>query len=243
MNAGLRPIGFELVRAGSVHDWDDPRTFLPFQDTLARAAAAGLRVSDYIDEKHAGRGSTQKTLDEMAALGVFAERIERVCEIGPGSGRYLEKTLKACRPSQYEIYETASAWANWLVEKYGVIYRPTDGKTLSGTPSQSVDLVQAHKVFVATPSMITCRYLIEMARVVRDRGKVVFDIVTEDCMDDRSMDTWLASGIQSGPYPAIMPKRFVVDLMTSRGLTFRGSFFVEMKPGKTECMVFVRSDR
>jgi len=43
----------------------------------------------------------------MKKLGVFDGEIERVCEIGPGTGRYLDKVLKLAKPTYCEIYETA----------------------------------------------------------------------------------------------------------------------------------------
>lgn len=84
VNSLLGMAEVELVR---VNRWDDPRTFLPFKATLGGAKAAGISVSDYIDAKHNVPGATQATFDQMPALGVFQRPIDRVCEIGPGSGR------------------------------------------------------------------------------------------------------------------------------------------------------------
>jgi hypothetical protein len=240
VNALLGPVGFEVTRIASQREREEPGVVLPFRTTIAGAEAAGLSVSDFVEITYNRLGATQETLDAMEGLGVFENRIDRVCEIGPGSGRYLERTMKRCRPSHYEIYETAVSWAEWLGTTYGVTIQPTDGKTLAATPTDSIDLAQAHKVFVVTPSMTTCSYLLEMARVVRDGGKVVFDVVTEDCVDSRTLAAWLEAGSPWGPYPAMMPRRFVVDLLSRHRLALRGSFFVDMKPGRTECMVFVR---
>jgi hypothetical protein len=176
----------------------------------------------------------------MARLGIFKDKIERVCEIGPGSGRYLEKILKICNPKYYEIYETANEWEKWLVQKYNVIPFPTDGRSLSHTPSQSIDLVQAHKVLPGQPSLWICQYFLEMARVVRDGGKVVFDIVTEECLDDITLETWIRSGAGYQHYPCLMPKQYAIDLFCKQGFSFVGSFFIPMEPGKTECMVFAK---
>jgi hypothetical protein len=103
-----------------------------------------------------------------------------------------------------------------------------------------MDLVQAHKVFVTTPTLTTCSYLGEMARVVRDGGWLVFDILSEDCVDSPTLEQWLATGSWPQAYPHIMPKKYVIEFLASRGLTYRGSFFEDMKPGKTECLVFHR---
>jgi hypothetical protein len=239
----IRPYGYELTLKKD-HDWDDYETFLPFQTTLAESAKAGLSVGDYVDLKHNVPGATQATIDQMAAHGVFEHKIESVCEIGPGSGRYLEKTLRACSPGRYEIYETAGNWANYLVAKYGVVLQPTDGSSLCHTASDSMDLVQALKVFVCTTFLTTCRYLTKMARVARVSARVVFDVITETCMDEQTVDRWITSRIhdlRSGLYPAVVPKQHVIDFLGRRHLAFAGSFVVPMKPGKTECMVFVKA--
>jgi hypothetical protein len=113
-----------------------------------------------------------------------------------------------------------------------------DGRSLSSTPTASIDLVQAHKVFVYTPFLTSCRYFAEMARVVRGGGHVVFDVITECCMDDETLAAWLASDLN---FPCLMPKQYAIRVMESKGLGFVGSFFIPLVRGKTECMVFERA--
>ena len=235
-NASLEVIGIEVVHKARVSD--DTREFLPFETTIAGAKDVGLALGDYIDAKYNVPGATQDTHNRLTALGVMQGRIDRVCEIGPGSGRYLEKTLQTCKPSHYEIYETAHKWADWLVKTYNVISQPTDGRTLSHTLSNSIDLVQAHKVFVCTPFLTTCRYLQEISRVTRDDAWVVFDIVTEDCMDGATLESWFKTDINFPTYPVVTPKQYVIDFLRRHGFAFIASFQVAMEPGKTECMVF-----
>ena len=238
LNSLLNRVGFELGRVDHRHNWDDYGTFIPFHDTLNKAAAAGLSVSDYIEKRHNRSGATEETLEGMAAAGVFEADVEAVCEIGPGSGRYLFRTQERCHPKHYEIYETATDWAQWLETAYGVKVRPTDGRTLSATPDQSIDLIQAHKVFTGTPTLASISYMREMARVVRSGGSAVFDILTEGCLDPETVDAWLGFYSKLRIYPAIMPKQFVIDVLQERGLSFQDSFFVDMRPGRTECMIF-----
>jgi SAM-dependent methyltransferase len=240
LNIPLSLFGFELVMRGEA-PLSDYRTYISFKKTLEDAEKAGLPVGDYIDLKCNKPGATQETIEQMTALGVFKTKVERVCEIGPGSGRYLEKTLKACSPAYYEIYETALDWKNWLVQKYDVVAQVTDGSSLSHTPSNSIDLVHAHKVMPGQPSLVMCCYFAEMARVVRDGGKVVFDIVSEDCMNDDMRQKWIDAkgGYQS--YPCMMPEHYVLDFFTERGFLLDGSFFIPMEPGKTKYLVFTKS--
>lgn len=212
--------------------------FIRLRETLAGAKAAGMSVGDYIERNH-NIGATQETIDRIAQLGVFQDPIARVCEIGPGSGRYLERVAKACRPGYYEIYETARDWSEWLVKTYAVTAQPCDGASLSPTPSQSIDLVHAHKVFVGLPFLITCHYLNEMVRVARDGGWIIFDVLTEDCMDEASFAAWLA--VRPGTWdwtPTLMPKRFLIDNLARHGVRLAGNFFISLWPGKTEVFVF-----
>ena len=238
INSSLKLFNLKLIR--SKQRFTDYRDYIPFKETIEGARQANLSVGDYIDAKHNKPGATQATIDRMAELGVFDSKIDRVCEIGPGSGRYLEKVLKLCHPSYYEVYETATDWQDWLIQQHDIIAQPTDGKSLSATPSESIDLVQAHKVLPGQPTLITFRYFNEMARIAKPGGKIVFDIVTEDCFDRATLENWLVTGRGYQHYPALMPKQFSIDFFEQRNCIFLNSFFVPMKPGKTECMIFAK---
>lgn len=239
INYALGMVGCEVARISkNAHDWGDVGQFIPLEETLAGAREAHLPLGEYIDAKHNVPGATQATHDRLAALGLFTNRIDRVCEIGPGSGRFLEKTVQACKPSHYEIYETARPWADWLVRTHHVIAQPTDGATLAHTPTNSIDLVQAHKVFVCLLFLTTCSYFVEIVRVTRPGAWVVFDVMTEDCMDNDTVAMWLETGVNTRTYPEILPKRFVTNFFTGSGFTLVASFMVPMKPGRTECFVF-----
>lgn len=212
---------------------------IAFEPTLRAASEAGLSVGDYIDVALNGMpGATQATIDRMKALNVFAQRIDTVVEIGPGSGRYMEKTLAACTPSRYEFYETAQPWALYVERVYGGIRQPAAGMNLGATASESADLVQAHNVFSAMNLLTTLRYWPEMARVARPGGFVVFDVMTEACLDPDSIDKWTGSGRGSGPYPAAMPRETVQGYFTSRGFSCLGTFLAPLGRGKTEVFVF-----
>jgi hypothetical protein len=238
VNWVIGPLGMEVVRKDQ-HDWSDTRNFIPIGDTLAGAKRAGLSVGDYIDTVLNNiPGATQSTVDEMEKLGVFAAPVKTVLEIGPGSGRYLEKTVAVCSPGRYEIYETSQPWASFLVGEYGVIEQPTDGSALASTPDASCDLVHAHKVFSSIPFMPSVKYWGEMVRVARGGAHIVFDIMTEACLDPGTLRKWAASGIDNGAYPAAMPRKAATDFFTASGCTLVGSFLVPMGHGHTETFVF-----
>ncbi|HXM94842.1 MAG TPA: phospholipid methyltransferase [Candidatus Dormibacteraeota bacterium] len=217
--------------------------YLPLQETLAGAKAAGLSVGDYIDRKH-NPGATQQTIEQIVKLGVFEKRIERTCEIGPGSGRYLEKIVPFCRPGYYEIYETAEDWGDWLAETYQVVSQPCDRISLAHTPSKSIDLAHSHKLFVGLPFLVTCHYLAEMARVVWDGGWVIFDVLTEDCLDEKNLPAWFSARAWVWEWtPAVMPKQYLCDYLSGQGLSLVSSFFISHWPGRTEVFVFRKEPR
>ncbi|MFH8616129.1 methyltransferase domain-containing protein [Streptomyces sp. NPDC017979] len=233
----LARTGLDIVRTTHRGGVDD---FIPFEATMRAARAAGLSVGDHIDQVMNGTpGATQHTIDELRALGVYAGGPKTVLEIGPGSGRYLEKTLKECTPARYEIYETAGPWANYLVETFGVVARPTEGSSLAPTPDDSVDLVQAHKVFNTVTFLCAARYFFEMARVARPGGRIVFDVMTEECLDPDAVRTWaIKGGTGHGSYPAPLPRGTCVDLFATLGCTLQGSFLAPLGVGSTEVLVF-----
>jgi len=241
LNQSLAPIGIAVTRVDS-HGWNDVANFIPFEQTMKKARTARMSIGDYVDTVMNGApGMTQNTINNMASVGVFSKPMGTVVEIGPGTGRYLEKTLKAARPPRYEIYETAAPWSAYLVKEYNVISQPTNGYALTDTPDSSADMVQAHKVFSGVPFMATCCYWHEMSRVIGAGGWAVFDVVTERCLTGDALRIWAESGIRNGSYPSLVPREVAVSFFSGKGFTLAGSFIVPMPPGATELLVFKRA--
>jgi SAM-dependent methyltransferase len=236
----LAGFGVEVRRAG--HDWSDTAQFIPLEETLAAARAAGLSVGDYIDTVMNNiPGATQATIDGMRELGVFAGKIESVVEIGPGSGRYLEKTIEACHPAQYTAYETALPWVKYLRDTYpSAVVHPTEGARLDQTADASCDLVHAHKVFSSVDLRVSLCYWQELVRVTRSGGHVVFDIMTESGMTPDLIDAWIAGGHDTGAHPACVPRAACIGYFAAHRFAHRGSFMIPMGPAVTEVFVFQR---
>jgi hypothetical protein len=227
----LEPRGFELVRKG--REFQD---YIPFRQTLRDAEKSGLSLSDFIDNNFNVPGTTQLTIDRMAELGAFDGAVQRVCEIGPGSGRYLEKVKAVCNPAHYEIYETSIPWRDWLVKKYNVTAQPTDGASLGATRSNSIDLIHTHKMLYGNSILTIFRYFMEMRRVVKDNGVVVFDLVTAECMDNEILKKWVDSGVDHAH--SMTPRQVAIDYFEGHGFKCQGTFIVPMAPGLTEYFVF-----
>lgn len=235
VNSMLSVAGLELTRCSQR---ECVRSFLPFRQTLAEAAKARLSVGDYIDAKYQVPGATQATIDQLMRFGILSPKIQSVCEIGPGSGRYLEKTQRLCEPRSYETYETDQEWSDWLVRTYHVIAHKADGTTLRETPSESVDLIQAHKVFVYLPFIVTCQYFAEMIRVARPGGYIVFDIISEKCLPDATIEEWIADRIYAR---SMMPREFVVDFFARRQCALVQNFLSPNLPGQSEYLLLVKN--
>jgi SAM-dependent methyltransferase len=234
VNGALRPLGIQVTRVRSTDPAIQP--FLPARKTIAAANRAGLPVGDYLDRYSAEPEATARAVQAMLRISSLDTGIDRVCEIGPGSGRYAERVNAALRPGSYEIYETAADWLPYLRKVLpNVVERPADGRTLSSTASESVDLVQAHKLFVYIPFVAAVGYMEEMARVVRPGGIVAFDIVTEDCLDEKATQTWVA---ENAAIYWVTPRAWTLDLLARHGLTLLGSHFEPLSGASTELLVF-----
>ena len=220
LNRVLRPLDIQLVRGRS----DDAAvmSFLSARKTIAAAKRSGLSVSDYIDRFSAEAGATASTVEAMLKVAELHDHADRVCEIGPGTGRYAERVIAALQPSVYEMYETATDWLPHLRRLPGSTVLPADGHSLGHTASGSVDLVHAQKVFVYLPLVVTVGYLQEMARVARPGGTVAFDIVTEACMDEEVTKEWVATG---ATLYSMIPRQWTIDLADRLGLVLRGQRF------------------
>ncbi|NCJ07611.1 methyltransferase domain-containing protein [Synechococcales cyanobacterium C] len=237
VNQWLGKLGLKLVQS---NPYEDYRDYIPLQKTIDDAKSQGLPLGDYIDIAFNVPGSTQLTIDKMRAIGVFDLPISQVCEIGPGTGRYLEKVMQIIQVKHYEIYETSEEWKNWLIQQYPVTPQVTDGCSLRQTPDHCIDLMHTHKVLAGQPSLTICSYLAEMARVTKPSGKIVFDIVTENCMDDATLAAWWSEAGSYQHYPCLFPRQFAIDFLAGRDCKFDGSFIIPMKPGNTEYLVFTK---
>jgi ubiquinone/menaquinone biosynthesis C-methylase UbiE len=230
-------LGYTVARKNK-----DFKSYIPFQKTLADAKKCGLSVGDYIEMKYNLPGTPQYTIDQMTELGVFDSPIKHICEIGPGSGRYLEKVMNVCCPDSYEIYETAADWKERLIKEYKVTAHNPNGYSLDQSATNSIDLVHTHKVLQGLSILNVCSYFNEMARVVRNNGSIVFDILTEECLSEENVENWLLSTYMEDQWMKTMVgKDFAINYFSNKGLSFIGSFIAPMKPGITQYFVFKKS--
>jgi hypothetical protein len=233
VNKVLGHANVQIVHARTTNPSVSP--FISARRTIAEARRANAGLGDYIDAKSRQSGATTKTVATILRLAELDGRPGlRICEIGPGSGRYAEKIIAALHPVEYQVYESAGDWLPRLRTLPQVVIQRCDGRHLAGTSSGSIDLVHADKVFVYVPFHVTLSYLDEMSRVVRIGGTVAFDVVTERCLDKGTVDEWIRDGTIYTP----APRRWTIRHLASRGLRLMGSELIPMTGHHTELLVF-----
>lgn len=225
-----------------ISGYDDRNTsspvtgYLSAQKTIAAAKKRGLSVCDYVEQLWNEKGKTQSVIEEIQKYVDFGS-IMTICEIGPGTGRYLDKLLRVVKPIRYEIYETAQDWSSWLQREYRVIAQIASGTTLRQTPDSSIDFLHAHGVFQNIPFFATVQYFREIQRVVANDGYVAFDIMSEDCLHEETVTKWINSNLM---YPYFLSTSYVINSF-NKNFEHVGSFLRPYAEGKSKYMVFKKA--
>lgn len=238
VKALLAKRGLAITRIGAASSTPSGG-YLPAKETVSAAEREGLSVCDYVETLFDTQGTAQSVIDHLASSGAFAFESPNIVEIGTGTGRYLEKVLNACSPAKYESYETAGDWAEWLQSTYPIVSREADGVSLSETPADSVDLLHAHGVFIYLPFLVTYRYWMEIWRVVRAGGICAFDIISEDCLDEKAVHEWLSLGLDV-LWPRFCSESYVVSLFEQHGFSLVRSFVTRYGERRNHYLVFTR---
>jgi SAM-dependent methyltransferase len=194
--ATLARLGYQIERLDPEHKrYRSPhaRGYIRCPETITAAQAHSRSVVEHVEAEWGIAASVRQIVERMSRAGCF-ERARMICEIGPGTGRYLEKVRRHCPDSRYVIYETDLEWAAWLEREHGVLRREADGLSLRQEPSGSCDLVHAHGVMVYLPLVHAHRYFIEMLRVVAPGGFIVFDFYDAADWDTVMVDECIHGG-------------------------------------------------
>jgi hypothetical protein len=208
--------------------------YISATETVKNARESGLSICDYVEKIWDNVGDTQKVIDNMKNYNVFQDT-KTICEIGAGTGRYMEKVISVCKPERYESYETANDWADYLQKNYPIISCITNGKDLNETKDNSIDLLHAHGVFVYLPFLVSIQYFLEISRVVNKNGFVVFDVISEDCMNNEIVNKWIKS---ENTYPCFLSSEYVDNFFISNNFKKIGCFFNNYGEGKSKYLVY-----
>lgn len=212
-------------------------SYISALETIEAAQNQGLSVCDYLERLWDQVGHTQRVIDRLASYHAFKDG-SHILEIGTGTGRYLEKTLEKCKPQSYESYETAEDWNQYLKFRYPSVHSyDADGVSLLSTPDLSIDFLHSHGLFVYLPFLSAWQYFKEMWRVVKIHGIVAFDLYSENCMDEHTVEKWLASNYR---YPCFLSTGYLESIFASHGFALIDTFTNPHGEGKSEYLVFRR---
>ena len=209
-------------------------------EVIRTASRSALSVADYLEEQWGQPGRSRKIIGRLRELGGISATLETVCEIGPGSGGYIQSILEVASPERYEIYEIERNRATWLARTYPVVMLPTDGENLAGTGDESVQLLHAHGVF-SHPGLslrvISCfAYFREIVRVVAPGGYAFFDIICEACMSDDEVESWMKTPLRNVNF---LSKSLVLQFFERYGFSLVGEFpFPLLVFGSSRYLVF-----
>jgi len=221
--------GFKLIKKSN------DSGYISAKETVKNAKKEGLSVCAYVEKLWDQVGETEKVINNMENFGIFKIANPVICEIGAGTGRYLEMVHDRCKPKRYESYETASDWAIWLQKTYPIIALPTDGFTLKSTEDNSIDILHAHGVFVYIPFFDSLRYFKEIDRVTKKNSFIVFDCVTDDCLQNGLLEKWVSSKYN---YPRLLPEKYIIQFFPKSKYELLGTFFTKYGKGKSKYFVF-----
>ena len=205
---------------------DNPNVgdFLSANEVIKNARSEGLSVPDFIDKMSDDPRKTGRVCRVLNFLQNYVDLKDSgisVLEIGPGTGRYLDGMLaRNAKIARYEIYETADDWRRYLEKTYSdyfveFISRRPDAISLKSTLSSSVDLVHAHAVFVYLRPLHVMRYILEMARVCRKGGHLLFDYLPDQQLYGNGVNSWI-DGVHD--WPVFFSDQVMNDFTANNGL-------------------------
>jgi SAM-dependent methyltransferase len=202
--------------------------YIKAEEITRQSRIKGLSVCDYVESLNIDKrkiGKRDRVIHKMESLNLFLGA-KNICEIGTGTGMYLEKTIEKAPVQKYEVYETDQDWNKYLVLEYKtkiehLIIHNADGISLYQTKSDTIDLVHAHAVFVYLPIINNYVYLKECVRVCKKDGYIVFDVISDDMFSEEAAKNWLNLNHK---FAVITPDSFIFDFIKKNNLALINSF-------------------
>lgn len=168
----LGPLGYELRdRVLS----ERPEGFVGY---LQAASAAGMDVNDY-EEQRLGWRLPRPTLD--AIVFPYLTETSRVCELGPGTGRWSRHVLTQVPRGELHLVDP-SPWMVRFLRGYfasapNVHAHVNDGQSLPFADSGWLDVVFSANTLVELKLGVIYLYARDAARVLKPGGYVIVDYI------------------------------------------------------------------
>ncbi len=223
LNRVLREFGYSAQPVGL--------GYLSAREVVPAAQRSGLSLAEYLErEDIGGVGRRRDTIiSQLQALGALPP-VDRLVEIGPGTGMFLERALALCQPRQVELYETAQDWRAYLQQTYRhpaytLQAHAADGHSLHASASASADAIYAHGVMVYLPLLTTYAYLAECLRVLRPGGLLVFDVFLDTQFDWPQIQRWQQQSPQYH-FPVVLSRATLQAFFSQAQLQVLGEFSV-----------------
>jgi SAM-dependent methyltransferase len=168
----LGPLGYELRdRVLS----ERPEGFAGY---LEAATARGMDVNDY-EEQHLGWRLPRPTLDDVVFPYLRAD--SRVCEIGPGTGRWSRHILARIPDGELHLVDPSPWMVRFLARYFGasanVSAHLNDGQSLPFERQAWLDLIFSANTFVELKLGVIYLYARAMAQALKPAGYAVVDYV------------------------------------------------------------------
>lgn len=197
----------EMLYVSSLH----PRTLK--EVTAFQRGAGDLAVAQRKDIHLHERMKTMIAMtDELLAWLLKDEYFnappQRICEIGGAWGATIAHLTNRFSPVEYQNYEIDPVYAEFAQDELGARAMPCDGESLSGTATDSIDLVVANNVLFFVPPIKTYRYMKEMARVTAPGGVVLFNVVVADTLSEDKLVEFLDDWFPRRAF-SLVPQRFL----------------------------------
>lgn len=217
----LNKHGYSLQKTGA--------GFIDARETITAAKKASLSICGFRESQETNplkKGRRNRIIEKLKENKVF-ENCKTVCEIGTGTGMYLEKVLEIANSYKYEVYETSIDWVKYLKETYSginnckLLLHSADGISLKETQTGTCDLVHAHAVFVYIPLLNIISYLNECVRVCKKNGYIVFDCFLDTFFSIKTSSVWISN---NHLFPVIFPKKMLLDFIEQNDLAIVTTF-------------------
>lgn len=198
-------------------------------DVVPLARELNLSLCEYLESTNKGGvGVRRDTIVEEIFNTISIDK-PSILEIGAGTGIYLEKFISNYNPVQYEVYETNLNWVDYLKKEYStksnLKFQHSDGMSLYQTKSGSIDLLTMHGVAVYIPIILSIKYFIEMYRVCKSGGYIVFDCFTDENFVMETAKKWIDDEHEY-TFPVVIPIKLINEFAQNNKLDLIKKFDV-----------------